>query len=162
MIIQRSQSPAHFTTGYKKQLRAQALCLYPLLSRLFCGNCFWKRPKNRSLRKKHKSASISKNWGIYKFIAMELTSILGWTATILFTICYIPQMMKTYKSQTVEGLSFLLLFVSFIANIIALVYATLIKQKPLQVKYFLGIIFLAITIGIYVKTWKRQKVQSIK
>ena len=70
--------------------------------------------------------------------------------------------MKTYKSQTVEGLSFLLLFISFIANIIALVYATLIKQEPLQVKYFLGLIFLAIAIGIYVKTWKRQKVQSIK
>jgi len=93
---------------------------------------------------------------------MELTSILGWTATILFTICYVPQIMKTYKSQTVEGLSFLLLFISFIANIIALVYATLIKQEPLQVKYFLGLIFLAIAIGIYVKTWKRQKVQSIK
>ena len=84
---------------------------------------------------------------------MSLTEILGWTATTLFTLCYIPQIIKTYRTNSVEGLSFLLLFVSFIANIIALSYATLIDQKPLQVKYILAMIFLAACLVLYVRTW---------
>lgn len=69
-----------------------------------------------------------------------MSEILGWTATILFTFCYVPQMVKTVKSKTVVGLSFWLLGIAFIANVIALVYATMIDQSPLQVKYILGII----------------------
>ena len=33
---------------------------------------------------------------------MELSQILGWIATFLFTICYIPQIIKTYKTKTKE------------------------------------------------------------
>jgi MtN3 and saliva related transmembrane protein len=82
---------------------------------------------------------------------MQLTDFLGWTATILFTICYIPQIIKTYKTRTVDGLSFRLLFISFIANIIAFCYATLIKQPPLQIKYILGFLFLGVCIYLYLK-----------
>ena len=82
---------------------------------------------------------------------MELAPLLGWIATILFTVCYIPQIIKTAKTKTVEGLSFLLLFIQFIANIIALWYATLINQSPLVVKYILGLLFLAICITLYIK-----------
>lgn len=80
---------------------------------------------------------------------MKLSSILGWIATILFTACYIPQIIKTYKSKTVEGLSLWLLLISFVANIVALYYATLIHQKPLQIKYVAGLLFLSLTIGMY-------------
>jgi len=82
---------------------------------------------------------------------MELTNILGWTATILFTICYIPQILKTYRTKTIDGLSFGLLSISFIANIVALVYATLIKQPPLQIKYILALLFLSICLYLYLK-----------
>ena len=92
---------------------------------------------------------------------MDLSAILGWTATILFTICYVPQIMKTYKTRTVEGLSFLLLFVSFIANIIALCYAFLINQPPLQIKYVLALIFLGVTIGLYLNVYFRQKREAV-
>ena len=84
---------------------------------------------------------------------MELANILGWLATILFSICYIPQIIKTYKTESVKGLSFLLLFISFIANIIALWYAFLIEQQPLQVKYILGLVFLLVTIGMYLRVY---------
>ena len=84
---------------------------------------------------------------------MQLADILGWTATTLFTICYIPQIVKTYKKKTVEGLSFRLLFISFVANIIALCYATLIKQPPLQVKYSLALCFLSVCIYLYLKVY---------
>lgn len=82
---------------------------------------------------------------------LTLDQILGWTATILFTICYIPQIIKTYKSNTIDGLSFWLLFISFIANIVALVYATMINQAPLQIKYSLALIFLFICLYLYIK-----------
>ena len=82
---------------------------------------------------------------------MQLSDLLGWTATGLFTICYVPQIIKTAKTKTVDGLSFRLLFISFIANIIALWYATLIKQPPLQIKYILALVFLAICIYLYLR-----------
>ena len=81
---------------------------------------------------------------------MELTAALGWIATFLFTICYIPQIIKTARTRTVEGLSFALLLIQFIANIIALWYATRITQPPLQIKYLLGILFLGICIALYI------------
>ena len=80
---------------------------------------------------------------------MQLADILGWTATTLFTICYIPQIIKTSKTQTIDGLSFRLLGISFVANIVALCYATLIKQPPLQIKYILALLFLSMCIYLY-------------
>jgi MtN3 and saliva related transmembrane protein len=84
---------------------------------------------------------------------MQLSDILGWIAAILFAICYLPQIVKTYRTKTVEGLSFGLLFLSFIANIIALWYAILIKQPCLQFKYAIAMLFLAICIYMYLRIW---------
>ena len=92
---------------------------------------------------------------------MELSAILGWTATALFTFCYVPQIIKTSKTQTVDGLSFWLLFISFIANIVALWYATLISQPPLQIKYIGALIFLAICIYLYWKVAKKNPTKSV-
>jgi len=88
---------------------------------------------------------------------MDLTALLGWTATFLFTICYIPQIIKTAKTKTVEGLSFGLLVIQFVANIIALWYATRITQAPLQIKYALGLVFLAICIALYLRVLQHNK-----
>lgn len=88
---------------------------------------------------------------------MQLPEILGWIATFLFTVCYIPQIYKTAKSKTVDGLSFWLLFISFIANIIALWYATLIQQRPLQIKYVGALIFLTICLFLYWKISRASK-----
>ena len=82
-----------------------------------------------------------------------MANILGWIATGLFTICFIPQIIKTIRAKTVEGLSILFLLISFVANIIALIYATLIHQSPLQIKYILAIILEGICIGLYLKTY---------
>lgn len=84
---------------------------------------------------------------------MDISQVFGWTATFLFTVCYIPQIIKTYRTGTVEGLSFLLLFISFIANIVALVYAIMIAQTPLQVKYILAMVFLAACLTLYIRAW---------
>jgi uncharacterized protein with PQ loop repeat len=80
-----------------------------------------------------------------------MTSLLGWTATVLFTICYIPQIIKTLKSKTTAGLSPWLLLISLVANIVALVYAVMIHQTPLITKYILGIVFVSFCLAVY---WK--------
>lgn len=88
---------------------------------------------------------------------MQLADILGWTATILFSICYVPQMLKTYRTRSIEGLSFRLLFISFIANIIALWYAILIKQSPLQFKYVLALLFLGGCLYLYCRIYFKKE-----
>ncbi len=93
---------------------------------------------------------------------MQLADILVWTATALFSVCYIPQIMKTAKTQTIDGLSFWLLGISFVANIIALWYATLIQQPPLQIKYVLAMFFLAACIYLYLRVYFRNRDRSPK
>lgn len=90
-----------------------------------------------------------------------MDQILGWTARILFTVCYIPQMMKTYRTNTIDGLSFRLLLISFIANIIALYYATLIKQSPLQIKYVLGLVSVSGCIFLYLRIYFASRLKKI-
>jgi|ERR1700722_16194466 uncharacterized protein with PQ loop repeat len=88
---------------------------------------------------------------------MELTATLGWIATLLFTACYIPQILKTARTNTVDGLSFWLLFISLVANVIALWYATRIAQMPLIVKYIAGIVFVSICLFFYVRAFRSQR-----
>jgi uncharacterized protein with PQ loop repeat len=88
---------------------------------------------------------------------MELSAVLGWTATVLFTICYIPQIIKTARTKTVDGLSFWLLFISLVANVIALAYALLIHQMPLIIKYIGGIIFIAACLYLYWRVSRASK-----
>ena len=82
-------------------------------------------------------------------MAFDLAQVLGWIATILFSLMIIPQMIKTLKTKSTEGVS-LLLFVTFlIANIIALIYAFMIAQPPLIIKYELGIMTTIFYLTLY-------------
>jgi len=85
---------------------------------------------------------------------MQLTQLLGWTATILFSVALVPQIVKTLKRKSTEGVSIWLFIIFFIANIIALIYALLIIQPPLVIKYILGIlesVFYIVVFAIYYK-----------
>jgi len=88
---------------------------------------------------------------------MDLTQLLGWTATFLFSIMIIPQMIKTVKSKDTKGVSLWLFIIFLIANSIALVYASLIHQKPLIIKYVLAIITTVTYIILFVVYSQRKK-----
>ena len=82
----------------------------------------------------------------------QIAQILGWIATILFSVMLIPQIIKTLKKKNTEGVSIWLFIIFLVANIIALVYAFLISQPPLIIKYILGIlesVFYVIVFAIY-------------
>lgn len=82
---------------------------------------------------------------------MEINQILGHVATFLFTIMYVPQIWKTFKNQSIKDVSISMFVIGLIANIIALVYSTLIHQPPLQIKYFIALIVLGFYLIIYFK-----------
>ena len=88
---------------------------------------------------------------------MELAQILGWTATILFSVMIIPQIIKTIKSRDTKGVSLLLFIIYLVANIIAIIYALLINQYPLIIKYSIAIVTTVFYIGIFFYYWKNSK-----
>ena len=70
---------------------------------------------------------------------MDFAQILGWVATFLFSIMIIPQIIKTLNSKDTKGVSLFLFIIFLIANIVALIYAILIAEKPLIIKYIVAI-----------------------
>lgn len=80
---------------------------------------------------------------------METAQILGWIATFLFSIMVIPQMIKTIKSKDTSGVSLLLFIIFLVANVIALIYAIMISQPPLIIKYIIAILTTVAYIAIF-------------
>jgi uncharacterized protein with PQ loop repeat len=90
---------------------------------------------------------------------IPIDQILGYTATIIFSIMILPQLIKTLKTRTTKGVSILFYLMYFTGNIIAICYAILINQTPLKIKYS----FALLTTGIYiVYYYKIKKEESIK
>lgn len=88
---------------------------------------------------------------------MEISQIFGWTATFLFSIMIIPQMIKTIKSKDTSGVSLLLFMIFLFANIIALTYAIMISQPPLIIKYSIAIATTIIYIAIFLFYFRKNK-----
>ena len=86
---------------------------------------------------------------------MELSQVLGYTATVLFSVMYIPQMRKTLKTKSVDDVSLWMFIVGFIANIIALIYAIMIHQLPLQIKYVIALVAIGVYLVVYFKIRNR-------
>ena len=88
---------------------------------------------------------------------MELAQVLGWVATFLFSIMFIPQIIKTIQVKDTRGVSLMLFIISLVANIIALAYAYMIYQTPLIIKYIIAIIVTIIYIGVFLHYYKKGK-----
>jgi len=82
-------------------------------------------------------------------MVFDLAQVLGWIATILFSFMIIPQMIKTLKTKNTEGVSLGLFLIYLTANIIALIYAFMITQPPLIIKYEIGIMTAILYLTIY-------------
>jgi len=86
---------------------------------------------------------------------MELAQLLGWIATFLFSVMIIPQIIKTIKLKDTSGVSLLLFITYLIANTIALIYAFMINQTPLIIKYIIGILTTIAYLALYRAYYKR-------
>ena len=76
---------------------------------------------------------------------------------VIFSIMIIPQMMKTIKSKDTSGVSLLLFIIFLIANVIALIYAIMISQPPLIIKYIIAIVTTVGYIAIFSFYYTRKK-----
>lgn len=83
--------------------------------------------------------------------------ILGWIATTLFSLAIVAQIARTIRTKTTEGVSPLLFLTNLGANVIALAYATLIGQPPLQIKYVIGILVSALYLCVYAAYRRRAR-----
>ncbi len=90
---------------------------------------------------------------------MDFTQILGWTATFLFSVMIIPQMIRTIKMKDTSGVSLMMFIIFLIANMIALAYALLIHQFPLIFKYIVALITTVIYLILYT-IYHQQKKKS--
>ena len=88
---------------------------------------------------------------------MQLSQFLGYLATFLFSIIMIPQVIKTIKRKSVKDISLSMLVLSLFANCVALLYAILINQTPLVIKYVLAILVMTGYIWLYFKIRKDEK-----
>lgn len=88
---------------------------------------------------------------------MDIAQIFGWIATILFSIMLIPQIVKTIKTKDTSGVSLLLFIIYLIANIFALIYAMMIYQAPLILKYAIAIITALLYIILFIIYFNEKK-----
>ena len=88
---------------------------------------------------------------------VDLAQVLGWIATFLFSVMIIPQMIKTIKMKDTRGVSLLFFVIFLVANTIALLYALLISQPPLVIKYIIAMITTGVYIGLYWRYFKKEK-----
>lgn len=86
---------------------------------------------------------------------MDLAQWLGWIATFLFSVMVIPQIIKTITLKDTKGVSLLLFIIYLIANVIALVYAFMIHQMPLIIKYIIAIVTTVVYIILFVVYYRR-------
>lgn len=80
---------------------------------------------------------------------MEFSQILGYAATFLFSVMYIPQIITTIKTKSVKDVSLTMFIMGFVANIIAFFYAYLIGQTPLLIKYTIALVGISVYLVIY-------------
>jgi uncharacterized protein with PQ loop repeat len=88
---------------------------------------------------------------------MEIAQFLGGMATGLFSIMVIPQMIKTVRTKDTGGVSLFLFVIYLVANILALIYAFMIYQTPLIIKYVIAIITTVIYLILYWVYWRRKR-----
>ncbi len=88
---------------------------------------------------------------------MNISQLLGWIATFLFSIMVIPQIIKTIRLKDTNGVSLLSYIIFLTANIIALIYAIMISQPPLIIKYIIAIITTLIYIIIFLFYYMRKE-----
>ena len=73
----------------------------------------------------------------------------GIVSMALFIICFIPQIMLTYKSKNVSGMSPVLWIMVVVGYLTGLIYTIYVKDAVLIATYLIGFILSAIVLFGY-------------
>jgi len=91
-----------------------------------------------------------------------LIEITGWLNMLLFSIVTMPQIIKTFRTKVVDGVSLWSYYLLIFANIDAWIYAFLINQTPLLVKYTIGFFTALLYLFVYYKYGNHKKTKFDK
>ena len=81
----------------------------------------------------------------------ELTTIVGFMAGFVTTAANLPQVWKTYRSKSGEGLSFRMLLALAIGLGLWIVYGTMSKLPPLIVTNAVALVLILSLLGMKLK-----------
>jgi MtN3 and saliva related transmembrane protein len=88
-----------------------------------------------------------------------LTTIVGYMATVTGTCVMLPQVYKTFKTKSVEDVSWGMLIIYFFNGIFWLTYGILLGATPLMVTNTLALIICTIQITLQVR-YSKNSTQS--
>lgn len=77
-----------------------------------------------------------------------LTELIGYTAGILLTLCFLPQVIKTYRVKQAEEISMPMLVLSLGSALLYEVYALLSGLMPVLVMNGIFALLIVIEIGL--------------
>lgn len=72
---------------------------------------------------------------------MEISTIIGLTAGILTTICFVPQVVKTWKLKETKDISLVMYLLLSTGILLWLVYGLLIRDIPIILANIVSLIF---------------------
>ena len=82
---------------------------------------------------------------------MDYITILGFVAATCTTVAFLPQVMKTWQSQSAKDVSYGMLVFFCIGIFLWLVYGLLIKAAPVIIANFLTLILNLIILYLKIK-----------
>ena len=92
---------------------------------------------------------------------MEIADITGWSGGFLICVMQMPQLIKTYQSRDVSGLSWGMLILHYMSGMLWLTYGIVLNLTPIYVS---NTFFLVTTGGImYMKfTYSKSSAGSVR
>jgi uncharacterized protein with PQ loop repeat len=78
-----------------------------------------------------------------------MNEIFGWIGTVLFTLCYIPQIYRTYLTKQVNDVSLVMWLIQWVAYTSCLIYAVSIHAMPMIIGYCSGWLMTAWWLELY-------------
>jgi MtN3 and saliva related transmembrane protein len=85
-----------------------------------------------------------------------MTDLIGYLAGILLTLCFLPQILKTYKLKHADEVSMLMLLLSLASAISYEIYSWLLELWPVFIMN--GIFSLLVAVEIWLKIYYGRKV----
>jgi uncharacterized protein with PQ loop repeat len=76
---------------------------------------------------------------------------IGWTGSILFAICGLPQAIECYRNKNANGLSWGFLLCWFFGELFTMIYIIPKMDMPLLFNYSLNMVFLIIILYYKIK-----------
>lgn len=83
--------------------------------------------------------------------------IFGWIATACFALCYVPQIIKTYRTKKVRDVSLDQWLIQLVGYITGLIYGIELHQTPLIFGYIWGGVSTIVYIALCIKLKRRSK-----